>query len=343
MVSNLKNFKGGKIAMTYIANKNRYENMKYNFCGNSGLKLPAIALGFWHNFGEKDCYATGREVVKKAFDLGITYFDLANNYGFPAGSAEETFGRIMEKDLKPFRDEIIIATKAGYYMWPGPYGNGGSRKYLISSLDQSLKRMNLEYVDIFYHHRYDEETPLEETVLALSQIIRSGKALYIGISNYNEKYTKKICKMLKEEKVPFIVNQVPYSMLDREVEKGLIEESFNNGLGTVIYEPLAQGILTSKYLNGIPEDSRAASISPFLNKEDITEEVLKKVSELSNIAKERGQSLPQMALAWILKDKRISSVIIGGSRVSQIEENVLCLNNTSFSREELEAIEKILG
>lgn len=287
--------------MAYIPDEKRYENMKYNRCGSSGIKLPAISLGFWHNFGGINTFENGRALVRRAFDLGITHFDLANNYGPPPGSAEENFGRILKADFKGYRDEMIISTKAGYYMWPGPYGDWGSKKYLISSLDQSLKRMGLDYVDIFYHHRPDPDTPIEETMGALDQIVRQGKALYVGISNYNAEQTKSAITVLKKMGTPFIIHQARYSMLDRSIEKELEPLMKKEGAGIIAFVPLAQGLLTNKYLSGIPADSRAAGPSVFLNPKDITEERLGKIHRLNEIASERGQSLAQMALAWVLR------------------------------------------
>ncbi len=327
--------------MPYLADENRYEKMEYNYTGNSGLKLPAISLGLWHNFGGVDTLANARKMLRKAFDLGITHFDLANNYGPPAGSAEETMGILMEKDFKPYRDELIISSKAGYYMWPGPYGDWGSRKYLISSIDQSLMRMGLDYVDIFYHHRPDPDTPLEETIGALKQIQDQGKALYVGISNYNSAQTKKAVEVADKMGVNLLLNQYNYSIFDRWSEEenllGTLEEA---GMGSIIFSPLAQGLLTDKYLGGIPEDSRAAKESGFLKEDSITEEKLEKVRQLNDIAADRGQSLSQMALAWIL-EQGATSVLVGASKVEQIIENAGTLNNTGFTNEELAAIEAI--
>lgn len=328
--------------MVYVASEERYESMKYNRCGRSGLKLPAISLGLWHNFGGIDVYENSRNMVTRSFDLGITHFDLANNYGPPAGSAEETFGKILKNDLKPYRDELIISTKAGYYMWPGPYGEWGSRKYLVSSLDQSLKRMGLDYVDIFYSHRPDPDTPLEETMQALDHIVRSGKALYVGISNYSAEQTAQAAAILKELGTPLLIHQPSYSMLNRWIENGLQDVLEENGVGTIAFTPLAQGLLTNKYLNGIPEDSRAASASVFLNENNITPEALRKVRALNQMAAARGQSLAQLALAWVLRGGRVTSALIGASRVSQIEDNVAALQNLEFTKEELDRIEAIL-
>ncbi|ANS75421.1 L-glyceraldehyde 3-phosphate reductase [Paenibacillus yonginensis] len=328
--------------MVYSPNEERYEAMIYNRVGRSGLKLPAISLGLWHNFGGVNSFENGREMIRKAFDLGITHFDLANNYGPPPGSAEEMFGQVLAKDLKPFRDELVISSKAGYLMWPGPYGDWGSRKYLIASLDQSLKRMGLEYVDIFYSHRPDPETPLEETMMALDQIVRSGKALYVGISNYPADQTAEAIKILKELGTPLLIHQPRYSLLDRWIENGLQDVLEQNGVGSIAFTPLAQGLLTSKYLNGIPEDSRAASPSGFLKESAITPEVLRKIRALNQMAAARGQSLAQFALAWVLRGGRVTSALIGASRASQIEENAAALKNLEFSEEELNRIERIL-
>jgi L-glyceraldehyde 3-phosphate reductase len=329
--------------MPYLADENRYEKMKYNYTGNSGLKLPAVSLGLWHNFGGVDTLENARKMLRKAFDLGITHFDLANNYGPPAGSAEETMGILMEKDFRPYRDQLVISSKAGYYMWPGPYGEWGSRKYLISSLDQSLKRMGLDYVDIFYHHRPDPDTPLEETIGALKQIQDQGKALYVGISNYNAEQTKKAAEVAEKMGVKLLLNQYNYSIFDRwSEEDNLLETLSEAGMGSIIYSPLAQGLLTDKYLDGIPADSRAAKESGFLKKDSITAEKLDKIRELNSIASDRGQSLSQMALAWVL-DQGVTSVLVGASKVDQIIENVGSLNNTEFSNDELAAIEAIVA
>lgn len=328
--------------MDYIPSENRYAQMKYNRCGKSGLKLPAISLGFWHNFGGVDNFENGREIVRRAFDLGITHFDLANNYGPPPGSAEENFGKILKKDFKHYRDEMIISTKAGYYMWTGPYGDWGSKKYLVSSLDQSLKRMKLDYVDIFYHHRPDPDTPLEETMEALDLIVRQGKALYVGLSNYREEEARKAIKILKELRTPVVIHQPSYNLLDRWIENGLQDALEEYGVGTIAYVPLAQGMLTGKYLKGVPEDSRAAGHSVFLNSKDITEEKLQKIKLLNEVAEERGQSLAQMALAWVLRGGRVTSALIGASKVSQIDENIKALETLDFSKEELDKINNIL-
>jgi L-glyceraldehyde 3-phosphate reductase len=329
--------------MTYTANEHRYDTMEYNRVGRSGLKLPAISLGLWHNFGGINSFENGREMITTAFDLGITHFDLANNYGPPPGSAEEMFGQVLRKDLAPYRDELIISTKAGYNMWPGPYGEWGSRKYLVSSLDQSLKRMGLDYVDIFYSHRFDPDTPLEETMMALDHIVRSGKALYVGISSYDSEQTAEAAKILKSLGTPLLIHQPAYSMLNRWIEDGLQDVLEEQGVGSIAFCPLAQGLLTNKYLNGIPEQSRAKSASVFLNEQNITPELLRKVHALNQIAVARGQSLAQLALAWVLRNGRVTSALIGASRASQIEENVKTLDNLDFSAEELERIETILS
>lgn len=330
------------IANIYKADASRYDLMQYNRVGKSGLKFPAVSLGFWHNFGSKDNYDNMKQMCRTAFDLGITQFDLANNYGPVYGSAESNFGRLMEEDFRPYRDELVITTKAGYDMWDGPYGNWGSRKYLMASLDQSLKRMKLDYVDIFYHHRMDPDTPLEETMQALADIVRSGKALYAGVSNYNKEYTEKAVSILKELHCPFIVNQRRYSMFDRTIEEdGVKKYCKEAGLGIIAFSPLAQGMLTDKYLEGIPQDSRIARDNRFLHKSDLTEERLRQIAELNELAKQRGQTLAQMALSWVLKDDEVCSVLIGASKPSQIKENILIVEQTSFSEEELKMIEKI--
>ncbi len=327
----------------YLADENRYDGMKYRRCGKSGIKLPALALGLWHNFGSVNRYDTMVEMVTTAFDLGITHFDLANNYGPIPGSAEENFGKILQNELKPYRDELLISTKAGYYMWPGPYGDNGSKKYLISSIDQSLKRLGLDYVDIFYHHRPDKETPLEETMGALDAIVRSGKALYVGISNYSAEDTQKAIEILNQLGTPLLIHQPSYSMLNRWVEDGLTDVLDKNGVGSIVFSPLAQGLLTNKYANGIPADSRAAdSRSRFLNESSVTTSVVEKVKQLNVIAKNRGQSMTQLALAWVLRKERITCALIGASRPEQIIENVHTVDNLDFSDEELNLIENIL-
>ncbi|QJD87475.1 L-glyceraldehyde 3-phosphate reductase [Cohnella herbarum] len=328
--------------MGYQASSDRYATMKYNRVGRSGLKIPAVSLGLWHNFGGIDTFENGRALVRHAFDLGITHFDLANNYGPPPGSAEEMFGRLLATDMKPYRDEMVISTKAGYGMWAGPYGDFGSRKYLISSLDQSLTRMGLDYVDIFYHHRPDPETPLEETMMALDQIVRSGKALYVGVSNYRAPEAKEAIRILKQLGTPLLIHQPRYSMFDRWIEDGLQDVLEEGGVGSIVFSPLEQGLLTNKYLGGIPKDSRAAGASVFLNENNITAEKLDKVRRLNDIAAERGQSLAQMALAWVLRGERVTSVLVGASKVGQLDDNVEMLNNLAFSSEELSRIEQIL-
>ena len=326
--------------MTYVPKESRYDEMLYNRCGKWGLKLPAVSLGLWHNFGGIDVFENGRAMLHRAFDLGITHFDLANNYGPPPGSAEENFGKILKQDFSAYRDELIISSKAGYLMWPGPYGEWGSRKYVLASLDQSLKRMGLEYVDIFYSHRPDPDTPLEETMMALDRAVRSGKALYVGISNYPADMAKEASRILKELGTPCLIHQPRYSMFERWVENGLLDVLEDEGIGCIPFSPLAQGLLTNKYLKGIPEGSRATR-EVFLKKEHV-ETAHDKIVALNTVAQERGQSLAQMALAWILRDKRITSVLIGASSVKQLDDNVEMLKNRSFSEEELAAIEKIL-
>ena len=330
--------------MVYAADEKRYEKMTYAYCGKSGLKLPAVSLGLWHNFGSTGNFETMKAMCRTAFDNGITHFDLANNYGPVNGSAEENFGRILATEFKPYRNQLVISTKAGYDMWEGPYGDWGSRKYLISSLDESLKRMGLEYVDIFYHHRPDPNTPLEESMLALDAIVRSGKALYVGISNYNKEQTQAAVKILRELKTPFIINQRNYSLFERDIERdGLKPWAAENGVGLIAFCPLAQGLLTNKYLNGIPEDSRIMTDGRFLHEKDITAEKLQKIRRLNEIAAARGQSLAQMALSWILRDGEVTSVLIGASRPSQIEENVKIVGHTSFTEEELREIDAVCG
>lgn len=330
--------------MTYQPSASRYDSMQYNRCGRSGLKLPALSLGLWHNFGGVDVFEKGRAIIRAAFDAGITHFDLANNYGPPPGSAEENFGQVLRKDFGGnLRDELIISTKAGYLMWPGPYGEWGSRKYLVSSLDQSLKRMGLEYVDIFYSHRPDPDTPLEETMGALDAVVRSGKALYVGISSYPAPMAKEAANILKRLGTPCVIHQPRYSMFDRWVEDGLLNVLEEEGMGCIPFSPLAQGLLTNRYLHGIPEDSRAAKPHGFLKAESITEKTLAQIRALNEIAKQRGQSLSQMAIAWLLKDKRVTSVLIGVSSVEQLNDNLATLAGGPFSREELQAIEAILA
>ncbi|WP_319482908.1 L-glyceraldehyde 3-phosphate reductase [uncultured Draconibacterium sp.] len=326
--------------MTYIPKESRYDDMLYNRCGKWGLKLPAVSLGLWHNFGGIDVFENGRAMLHRAFDLGITHFDLANNYGPPPGSAEENFGKILKQDFSAYRDELIISSKAGYLMWPGPYGEWGSRKNLLASLDQSLKRMGLEYVDIFYSHRPDLDTPLEETMMALDRAVRSGKALYVGISNYPADMAKEASRILKELGTPCLIHQPRYSMFERWVEDGLLDVLEDEGIGCIPFSPLAQGLLTNKYLKGIPEGSRATR-EVFLKKEHV-ETAHDKIVALNAIAQERGQSLAQMALAWVLRDKRITSVLIGASSVKQLDDNVDMLKKVAFSDEELEAIEEVL-
>ena len=328
----------------YQADEKRYEEMKYNRCGASGLLLPAVSLGLWHNFGSNGNFDNMQDMCHTAFDHGITHFDLANNYGPVPGSAEENFGRILAKGLGRYRDELIISTKAGYDMWPGPYGNWGSKKYLVASLDQSLKRMGLEYVDIFYHHRPDPNTPLEETVRALDGIVRSGKALYVGISNYNKEQTIAAAELFKELGTPFIINQRKYSMFVRDIEKdGLKDYAAAHGIGIITFSPLAQGLLTDRYLHGIPEDSRVRTDGRFLKEAAIVEETLKKVRALNDLAAQRGQTLAQMALSWILRDGDITSVLIGASKPSQILDNIGIVHATAFSEEERRRIEEILA
>ncbi|MDH7461130.1 L-glyceraldehyde 3-phosphate reductase [Chitinophagaceae bacterium 26-R-25] len=329
--------------MSYVPSASRYDSMKYNRCGISGLLLPAISLGLWHNFGSVDVFDNGRNIVRRAFDRGITHFDLANNYGPEPGSAEENFGQILKKDFPGYlRDELIISSKAGYLMWPGPYGNWGSRKYLISSLDQSLQRMGLEYVDIFYSHRPDPETPIEETMMALDSVVRQGKALYVGLSNYTAEQADKAIQVLKSLGTPCLIHQPKYSMFERWVEGGLLDVLEKHGVGCIPFSPLAQGMLTDKYLKGIPEGSRAAKEHGFLKEKDITPERLQKIQKLNDLAKTRNQSLAQMALSWLLKDKRITTVLIGASSVAQLDNNIDALNNIDYSESELKAIEDIL-
>jgi L-glyceraldehyde 3-phosphate reductase len=328
--------------MKYSASENRYDLMRYNRCGRTGILLPAVSLGLWHNFGYVDNYETCRQIIFKAFDMGITHFDLANNYGPPSGSAETNFGRILHEDLSEYRDEMIISTKAGYYMWKGPYGEWGSKKYLVSSLDQSLKRLQLEYVDIFYSHRPDPNTPLEETMATLDLVVRQGKALYAGISNYPAKLAQEAFDILKSLGTPCLIHQPKYSMFERWVEDDLLNTLEQNGVGCIAFSPLAQGLLTDKYLKGIPENSRASKPHGFLKPQHITKEKIEQIKKLNELAAQRGQTLAQTALAWILKDSRITSVLIGASSVPQLVENIQCLNHLPFAEEELAKIESIL-
>lgn len=327
----------------YHALETRYQEMQYNRVGHSGLKLPAISLGLWHNFGETDRMATQKETIFGAFDMGITHFDLANNYGPPAGSAEENFGRILHDNLRRYRDEMIISSKAGYYMWPGPYGEWGSKKNIVASCDQSLKRLQLDYVDIFYHHRPDPETPIEETAQALDLLVHQGKALYIGISNYSAAQTKAITKVFRALGTPFIIHQPRYNMLDRWIEDGLTDVLADEGLGAITFSPLAQGLLTNRYLNGIPTDSRAARPdSPFLSPEKV-HQTINTVQKLNKVAQQRGQTLAEMALAWNLQQPTVASVLVGASRLSQLQDSVHALDNLTFTSEELTSIQKILA
>lgn len=326
----------------YNASATRYDNMKYNRTGKSGLLLPAISLGLWHNFGGNDLFENGRTMVRRAFDLGITHFDLANNYGPPAGSAEESFGQMMKKDLAPYRDEMIISTKAGYYMWPGPYGEWGSKKNLVSSLDQSLKRMGLDYVDIYYHHRPDPNTPLEETMAALDLIVRQGKALYVGISNYKPEQAREAAQILRRLGTPCLIHQPSYSMMNRWIEDGLQDVLEEEGIGSIVFSPLQGGILTDRYLNGIAPDSRAAGPSVFLSEDAITEEKIAKVRKLNELAAARGQKMSQLALSWVLRGGKVTSALIGASKVGQIEDAVASLNAPELSADELAQIEVIL-
>lgn len=330
--------------MPYLANSQRYQSMQYRRCGNSGLMLPAISLGLWHNFGHIDKLENARAILRTAFDHGITHFDLANNYGPPPGSAEENFGKIFKDDFTPYRDELVISTKAGWGMWPGPYGDWGSKKYLVASLDQSLQRMGIEYVDIFYHHRPDPETPLEETMSALDLIVRQGKALYVGISSYKAEEASKAIAILKQLGTPCLIHQPKYSMFERWVEDGLLDVLEKNKVGCIPFSPLAQGMLTNKYLTGIPSDSRASSHrgNGAIDEDQISEEKLNKARQLNILAEERGQKLAHMALAWILKDKRVTSVLIGASRPEQVIDSIRCLENYSFTTEELNRINAIL-
>lgn len=328
--------------MTYLAPETRYNQMRYNRTGKSGVKLPAISLGLWHNFGGVDVFENCRAMALHAFDLGITHFDLANNYGPPAGSAEDTFGKILQNDLKPYRDELMISSKAGYYMWQGPYGEWGSRKYLVSSLDQSLKRMGLDYVDIFYHHRPDPDTPLEETMGALDYIVRSGRALYVGISNYQPEQARKAVQILRSLGTPCLIHQPSYNMFNRWVEDGLLKVLEEEGVGCIPFSPLAQGLLTDKYLKGIPDGSRASKAHGFLKPAQITDDKLAKVKKLNDIANARNQTLAQLALAWVLRFDTITSALIGASRIAQIDDAVGALNNLVFTNDELQTIETIL-
>lgn len=328
--------------MSYLANPERYQSMEYRRCGNSGLQLPAISLGLWHNFGDTTLFDNSREMLLRAFDLGITHFDLANNYGPPPGSAETNFGRVLQHDLLPYRDEMVISSKAGYTMWEGPYGDWGSKKYLVASLNQSLKRMGLDYVDVFYHHRPDPNTPLEETMGALDLIVRQGKALYVGLSNYPAETARQAIAILRDLGTPCLIHQPKYSMFERWVEGGLLDVLQDEGVGSIAFSPLAGGLLTDRYLHGIPPDSRAAH-SKFLKPEVITEQKLGQIKKLNDMALARGQKLSQMALAWVLRGDRITSVLIGASRTSQIEDAVGMLENRHFSAEEISAIESILA
>lgn len=328
--------------MTYLPSPARYQNMIYRRCGRSGLKLPAVSLGLWHNFGHVDVAETFRATLHLAFDAGITHFDLANNYGPPPGSAEENFGRLLRQDFRSYRDELIISTKAGYLMWDGPYGEWGSKKYLVASLDQSLHRMGLEYVDIFYSHRPDPDTPLEETMGALDLIVRQGKALYAGISNYSAEQTAEACRILKQLGTPCLIHQPKYSMFVRGIEAGLLDVLDQEGVGCIPFSPLAQGLLTNKYLKGIPADSRAAKVHGYLKETDITEERLRQLSQLNDLAAQRGQTLAQMALAWVLRHKQVTSVLVGASRPGQLADSLKCLENLAFSDVELNRIEEIL-
>ncbi|MBD1364088.1 L-glyceraldehyde 3-phosphate reductase [Mucilaginibacter sp. ZT4R22] len=328
--------------MAYQPSTKRYDKMQYRRCGKSGIKLPAISLGLWHNFGHVDVMENFRKILHLAFDSGITHFDLANNYGPPPGSAETNFGKILKEDFEGYRDEMIISTKAGYHMWEGPYGEWGSKKYLVSSLDQSLKRMGLDYVDIFYHHRPDPDTPLEETMMALDLIVRQGKALYAGISNYNAEEADKAIAILKQLGTPCLIHQPKYSMFVRDAEAGLLDVLEKDGVGCIPFSPLAQGLLTNKYLHGIPQDSRAAKSTGFLQTDQVTDEVIGKIRSLNDLAVQRGQTLAQMALAWLLKDNRVTSVLIGASKPEQLADSLKALDNVDFSTDELEKIEGIL-
>ena len=334
---------GKELSMTYVANESRYDKMIYRRCGKSGILLPAISIGLWHNFGDITPFRTQQEILRTAFDEGITHFDLANNYGPPYGEAETNFGRHMDTDWRPYRDELILSTKAGYDMWKGPYGDHGSRKYLMASLDQSLKRMHVDYVDIFYHHRPDPETPIEETIGALYDIVKSGKALYAGISNYNAEQTDAAVKCMKDMGMHLLIHQPNYSMFNRTIEHGLTDVLRKEGVGCIAFGPLAGGRLTGRYLNGIPADSRAGHDPRFLRPSDITDEMLSKVRVLNELAEKRGQTLAQMALAWTLRDDVVTTALIGASRASQVVENVQALENLTFTAEELAAIDEILA
>jgi L-glyceraldehyde 3-phosphate reductase len=328
--------------MPYTANDDRYKNMEYRRCGNSGLHLPILSLGLWHNFGDVDNFENCRNILHTAFDNGITHFDLANNYGPPPGSAEINFGKLLKQDFSNYRDELIISTKAGYLMWDGPYGDWGSKKYLVSSLDQSLLRMGMEYVDIFYHHRPDPDTPLEETMSTLDMIVRQGKALYVGISNYKPAEATKAIEILRRLGTPCIIHQPKYSMFERWVEEGLLDLLEKEGVGCIPFSPLAQGLLTNKYINGIPQDSRAAKPHGFLKEDQVTNEKIDQIRSLNKIAEKRGQTLAQMALSWLVQDKRITSVLVGASKPEQLLDSLKCKENIHFSKEELSAIENIL-
>lgn len=327
----------------YLARENRYDSMIYRYCGYSGLQLPLISLGLWHNFGSVDVYDNYSKIAFAAFDQGITHFDLANNYGPQYGAAEENFGKILKGGLSRYRDELVISTKAGYDMWPGPYGVGGSRKYLMASLDQSLKRMGLDYVDIFYSHRPDLSTPLEETMGALSDMVRRGKALYVGISNYDPQQTQQAIRLLRENGTPCLIHQSRYSMFERKVEGGLLDVLEEEKVGFIAFSPLAQGMLTNKYLHGIPDNSRAARVSGRLQREQITAEVIRKVTELNELAQQRGQTLAEMALAWLLKDRRVTSVLIGASSVMQLQDNLKAIQHLDFTSSEIEKINHVLS
>jgi L-glyceraldehyde 3-phosphate reductase len=329
--------------LAYQADDHRYDSIRFNRCGRSGIRLPAISLGLWHNFGGVDPLENGRAMLRRAFDLGITHFDLANNYGPPYGSAEETFGRIFAKDFVPYRDELILSSKAGWDMWPGPYGDWGSRKYLVASLDQSLERMGVDYVDIFYHHRPDPETPLEETMGALDFIVRSGRALYVGVSQYPPELTRRAAELLRQMGTPLLIHQPRYSLLDRWVEDGLLQVLEEEGVGSIVFSPLAQGLLTDRYLQGIPEDSRAGRGVGYLHREQVTANIVEKVRRLNEIARSRGQTMAEMALAWVLRKPQVTSALIGASRPAQIDDAVAALNHLEFYGDELDKIDAILG